>query len=121
MREVWDDNAYGVPIIPQKADYLKYYKPTSPGLRHKVIPICESFLNLQHKALSFTKIDNAGRNNTGKITVRHKGGRHKARVRIVDKSGNCGSYSVSTVLGISYDPYKSARLALCTTNKHLLF
>lgn len=52
-----------------------------------------------------------GRNNTGRITVRHRGGGHKRRYRIIDFKRNKFD-SVAEVLTIEYDPNRSARIAL---------
>lgn len=103
-------------FAPFKPDFLKYFKPTTPGLRHKIAAKSGSLINIRVKALSLAKKSNAGRNHTGKITVRHRGGGHKKRIRIIDFSGNIGAYSKTTVLGIVYDPIRTTRLALCTTN-----
>ena len=105
-------------LEPYKPDYIKYYKPITPGVRHKVSPKSGSLLNIKVKALSIEKKAKAGRNHTGKITVRHRGGGHKRRIRIIDYNGNIGAYSKTKVLAICYDPQRTTRLALCTNQKH---
>jgi large subunit ribosomal protein L2 len=66
-----------------------------------------------HKALLLPKKSTAGRNNTGKVTARHKGGGHKQHIRIIDfkrnKLGVPGKVST-----IEYDPNRNARIALVT-------
>ena len=54
----------------------------------------------------------AGRNNQGKITVRHHGGGNKQKYRIIDFKRNSKDGIVATVVGIEYDPNRSANIAL---------
>ena len=91
---------------------IKQYKPTSPGRRgatgHSFNEITRS---KPEKSLVFPKKRQAGRNNQGKITVRHRGGGAKKRLRIIDfrrdKLGVPGKIAT-----IEYDPNRSARIAL---------
>jgi large subunit ribosomal protein L2 len=91
---------------------IKQYKPTSPGRRgatgHSFNEITRS---KPEKSLLLPKKRQAGRNNQGKITVRHRGGGAKKRLRIIDfrrdKLGVPGK-----VATIEYDPNRSARIAL---------
>jgi len=93
---------------------IKLYKPTSPGRRdmsgHTFDEITRS---RPEKSLLAPMRSRAGRNNQGRITVRHRGGGHKQRYRIIDfKREKLGIPArVST---IEYDPNRSARIALLT-------
>ncbi len=90
---------------------LKAYKPTSPGRRNT---IADDFADITkkkpEKSLLAPLTKKGGRNNRGRVTVRHRGGGHKRRYRLVDfrrdKSGE------ALVLGIEYDPNRTARIAL---------
>jgi large subunit ribosomal protein L2 len=90
---------------------LKEYKPTSPGRRNT---IADDFSDITkskpEKALLAPLRSRGGRNHHGRVTVRHQGGGHKRRYRIVDfkrdKSGE------ATVIAIEYDPNRTARIAL---------
>ena len=87
-------------------------KPTSPGRRF-VVSVVDKDL---HKgkpfaALTASKNRISGRNNRGKITVRHRGGGHKQRYRIIDFKRNKDDVP-ATVERIEYDPNRSANIAL---------
>jgi large subunit ribosomal protein L2 len=91
---------------------IKKYKPTSPGRRGMSGYTFEEITkDKPEKALLLPLKKKAGRNNRGKITVRHRGGGAKRRLRIIDfkrdKPGVPGR-----VAAIEYDPNRSARLAL---------
>jgi large subunit ribosomal protein L2 len=64
------------------------------------------------KSLLVTKKSQAGRNNQGKITIRHRGGGVKQKYRLIDFRMASGTYEVKT---IEYDPNRSARIALCAS------
>ena len=87
-------------------------KPTSPGRRF-VVRITEPEL---HKGAPYAplvekKTKNGGRNNTGRITTRHRGGGHRQRYRVIDfKRDKDGVKGV--VERIEYDPNRSAHIAL---------
>ena len=87
-------------------------KPTSPGRRF-VVSIVHDDLHKgkPHQALLEKKAKNGGRNNAGRITVRHQGGGHKKHYRLVDfkrdKDGIAG-----TVERLEYDPNRTAHIAL---------
>ncbi len=87
------------------------YKPTTPGRRGMTVASFDEVTKFTpEKSLIVIKKKNAGRNNTGKITVRHHGGGNKVKYRIVDfKRQNEGA---ATVIGIEYDPNRSAYIAL---------
>lgn len=87
-------------------------KPTSAGRRHLVKVVNQEL----HKGAPYApllekKNRNAGRNNAGRITVRHKGGGHKQHYRIVDFKRNKDGI-VAVVERLEYDPNRSANIAL---------
>ncbi len=91
---------------------VKSYKPTSAGRRNMTgHSFAEITRKKPHKPLTRALRKNAGRNNSGRITVRHRGGGHKRRYRMVDfRRGK--SDCRATVLSIEYDPNRSAHIAL---------
>lgn len=93
---------------------VKLYKPTSPGRRGMSVSAFEEITRTTpEKSLLAPLKQKAGRNNQGRITVRHRGGGHKQRYRIIDfkrdKHGIPG-----TVSSVEYDPNRTARIALIT-------
>jgi large subunit ribosomal protein L2 len=91
---------------------VKQYKPTSPGRRGASgYTFDEITRKRPEKSLVGPLTKNAGRNNQGRISVRHRGGGHKRRLRVIDfrrdKTGVPGK-----VASIEYDPNRSARIAL---------
>ena len=91
---------------------LRAHKPTSPGRRNSVTSdFSEITKSSPEKSLLAPLTKKGGRNNRGRITVRHRGGGHKRRYRIVDFA-RAASKSEATVLAIEYDPNRSARIAL---------
>jgi large subunit ribosomal protein L2 len=91
----------------------KKYKPTSPGRRFMSVSTFEDITKGKkpEKALMVKLDKNAGRNNSGSITVRHQGGGHKKQYRIVDFKRNKIAIP-GKVAAIEYDPNRSSRLAL---------
>ena len=89
----------------------KKYKPTTPSRRHMTVPTFEEITKFTpEKSLVVIKKKFAGRNSYGRITVRHKGGGNKLKYRIIDfKRQNTAP---ATVIGIEYDPNRSAYIAL---------
>ena len=89
----------------------KKYKPTTPSRRHMTVPTFEEITKFTpEKSLVVIKKKFAGRNSYGRITVRHKGGGNKIKYRIIDfKRAN---NAPATVIGIEYDPNRSAYIAL---------
>ena len=87
------------------------YKPTTPGRRNMTVPSFEEITKFSpEKSLIVTKKKHAGRNSYGRITVRHRGGGNKVKNRSIDfKRQNANA---STVLGIEYDPNRTAYIAL---------
>lgn len=91
---------------------IKRYKPTSPGRRFtSVSDFSEVTKKEPEKGLLAPINYKAGRNNKGRITTRHKGGRVKRRYRIVDFRRDKDNVPAK-VVAIEYDPNRSARLAL---------
>ncbi|MGD9116940.1 MAG: 50S ribosomal protein L2 [Dehalococcoidia bacterium] len=91
---------------------LKQYRPTSPGRRGMTGSSFEEITKAKpEKSLLAPKKRRAGRSNQGKITVRHRGGGAKRRLRILDfKRDKLGV--PGRVAAIEYDPNRSARIAL---------
>jgi large subunit ribosomal protein L2 len=87
-------------------------KPTSPG-RRGVVKVVHKHLHkgAPHAALLEPQIQNAGRNNNGHITIRHKGGGHKHHYRVVDFVRNKDGIPAK-VERIEYDPNRTAHIAL---------
>ena len=93
---------------------IKKYKPTSPGLRGMTVSTFEEITATKpEKSLTETLKKNAGRNNRGKITVRHQGGGTRLKYRIIDFKRNKDDIP-ATVTTIEYDPGRSANIALVT-------
>lgn len=87
------------------------YKPMTPGRRNMSVPTFEEITKtVPEKSLVRILKKNAGRNNTGRITVRHRGGGNKRKYRIIDfKRLNTEE---ATVIAIEYDPNRTAYIAL---------
>jgi len=87
-------------------------KPTSAGRRAMVKVVnADLYKGRPHAALVEKQSKNAGRNNSGRITVRHQGGGHKQHYRLVDFRRNKDGI-VARVERIEYDPNRSANIAL---------
>jgi len=87
-------------------------KPTSPGRRFVVeVKSRELHRGAPHRALLEKKSKHGGRNNNGRITVRHQGGGHKQHYRVVDFKRRKDGVP-ATVERLEYDPNRSANLAL---------
>ena len=90
----------------------KVYKPTTPARRQMTVPgFDEITKKTPEKSLVTVLKKNAGRNNTGKITVRHRGGGNKKKYRIIDFKKNIVDVPAK-VIGIEYDPNRTAYIAL---------
>ncbi|MDO8669149.1 MAG: 50S ribosomal protein L2 [Candidatus Buchananbacteria bacterium] len=91
---------------------VKIYKPTSPSRRHtSVLTSYDITTSKPHKQLIVSGKNMAGRNNQGKITVRHQGGGNKKKVRIIDYKMD--KFDIpATVATIEYDPNRNCRIAL---------
>ena len=93
---------------------IKTYKPTTNGRRGmSVIVNDEITKTTPEKSLVVTLKKNGGRNNQGKVTVRHRGGGEKRKYRIIDFKRNKDGV-VATVTAIEYDPNRTANIALIT-------
>ena len=91
---------------------IKNYKPTTPGRRKMSTLVNEEITtSTPEKSLTVTIKKNAGRNNQGKITVRHQGGGAKRKYRIIDFKRNKLNVP-GTVASIEYDPNRTANIAL---------
>ena len=92
---------------------IKTFKPTTPSRRHMTV---SAFEGIDKKAkpersLVESQKKHAGRNNTGKITVRHHGGGNRTKYRVIDFKRN--KFGVpATVKTLEYDPNRSAFIAL---------
>ena len=91
---------------------IKHFRPITPGQRKKSTLVNEELTKTApEKSLLVIKKKNAGRNNQGKITVRHQGGGVKRKYRLIDfKRRKDGVTAV--VASIEYDPNRSANVAL---------
>ena len=90
---------------------VKIYKPTTPGRRNMSV---QSFAELTKKAPEKSLLEplkkHSGRNNTGRITVRHHGGGNRRKYRVIDfKRAN---ENPATVIALEYDPNRTANIAL---------
>ena len=91
---------------------IKTFKPTTPGRRKMTALVnAEITKTTPEKSLTFTLKKNSGRNNSGKITVRHQGGGVKRKYRIIDFKRNKLNVP-GKVASIEYDPNRSANIAL---------
>ncbi|ANZ95044.1 MULTISPECIES: 50S ribosomal protein L2 [Brochothrix] len=91
---------------------IRKYKPTTNGRRNMTsLDFAEITTNKPEKSLLQSKFRQAGRNNQGKITVRHHGGGHKKQYRIIDFKRNKDGIP-GRVATIEYDPNRTANIAL---------
>src|SRR5574344_1921783 len=91
---------------------IRVYKPMTAGTRQRSVLTSEEITKkAPEKSLTVTKKKTAGRNNQGKITVRHRGGGVKRKYRIVDFKRKKDGIP-ATVIGIEYDPNRTANIAL---------
>src|ERR1700745_3329265 len=91
---------------------LKTFRPTTPSNRYKQWPSFDEITKHEpERALTEARKKSGGRNNTGRITVRHIGGGHKQRYRLVDFKRTRHN-EAAKVVAIEYDPIRTARLAL---------
>jgi len=91
---------------------VKKYKPTSPGMRDRTgYGFEEITKDKPERSLVIEKRKRGGRNVQGRITVRHRGGGHRRKIRIVDFKRNKRGIP-ARVAAIEYDPNRTARLAL---------
>ena len=91
---------------------IRNYKPTTPGRRKMSALVNEEITtSTPEKSLTVTLKKNSGRNNQGRITVRHHGGGEKRKYRIIDFKRNKVNVP-GTVATIEYDPNRTANIAL---------
>ena len=91
---------------------IKSFNPYTPSRRSMTVSTFEEITTSKpHRPLVEQLQQHAGRNNTGKTTVRHQGGGHKRQYRIIDFKRNKDSVPAK-VATIEYDPNRSARIAL---------
>ncbi|KAL5606153.1 hypothetical protein BROUX41_006079 [Berkeleyomyces rouxiae] len=99
----------------KESAFMRTYKPTSPGIRHLKRPINDHlWKGRPYLPLTFPKKGHGkgGRNNTGRVTVRHRGGGAKRRIRTVDfDRWRPGPHTVDR---IEHDPGRSGHIALIT-------
>ncbi len=102
------DKLKGVTIVG-----IKTYNPYTPSRRNMTgLDFSEITKDTPEKSLVVSLKKNAGRNNQGKITVRHHGGGSRRKYRIIDFKRNKKDGIPATVIGIEYDPNRTANIAL---------
>ena len=91
---------------------IKKYKPTSPARRFMSVSTFSEITKYSpEKSLLETNSKTGGRNNTGRITVRHIGGGNRTKYRVIDFKRNKDGIPAK-VVGIEFDPNRSANIAL---------
>lgn len=91
---------------------IKTYKPTSPARRsYTTASFAEVTKSTPEKSLLVSRSNKAGRNNQGKISVRHRGGGNRTKIRVIDFKRNKDNIPAK-VASIEYDPNRSAYIAL---------
>ncbi len=91
---------------------IKSFKPVTPSLRNTTMLTNEEVTKKSpEKSLLTVVKKNAGRNNQGKITVRHQGGGSRRKYRVIDFKRNKVDME-ATVIAIEYDPNRTANIAL---------
>ena len=95
---------------------IRLYKPYTPGTRNRALSSFDEITKLTpEKSLIRKNFRNKGRNNRGIITIRHRGGGHKKRYRLIDFKRN--KYDTEGVItSIEYDPNRNARISLIHYN-----
>lgn len=99
---------------------MRTYKPRTPGVRHLKRPINDHlYMGRVHIPLTFARKGQhiGGRNNTGQVVVRHRGGGHKRRIRTIDFDRLDGGKHL--VERIEHDPGRSAHIALLSRPRNL--
>jgi large subunit ribosomal protein L2 len=92
---------------------IRKYKPTTPGRRgSSVADFVEITRSTPEKSLVRPLHSKGGRNNAGRVTVRHQGGGHKRAYRVVDFRRHDKDGVPAKVAHIEYDPNRTARIAL---------
>ena len=92
---------------------IKKYNPYTPSRRQMTgLDFAAVTKKTPEKSLTVSLKKNAGRNNQGKITVRHQGGGVRRKYRIIDYKRNSKDGIAAKVIGIEYDPNRTANIAL---------
>ena len=92
---------------------MKHFRAYTPSRRNMTVSTFEEITKkTPEKSLLSKKKEKAGRNSYGRITVRHQGGGNRQKYRIIDFKRNSKDDMVATVIGIEYDPNRSANIAL---------
>src|SRR5271156_6132313 len=91
---------------------IKTFRPITPTLRFQTKLVNDDITTSEpHKPLLAVKPRTGGRNNMGKLVIRHQGGGHKQKLRMIDFKRD--KYGIpATVATIEYDPNRSSRIAL---------
>ncbi|KAF8167203.1 translation protein SH3-like domain-containing protein [Crassisporium funariophilum] len=113
VTEIWQNTKTSEvgEALSRTKDLYKTYKPVSPGIRHLRRPLnLHLYEGRPVRTLTVARRKNGGRNQHGHITVRHRGGGHKQRIRILDYKREASG--VHDVVRIEYDPGRSAHIAL---------
>jgi large subunit ribosomal protein L2 len=91
---------------------IKSFKPTSPSRRNMTVSTFEEITRtVPERSLVKPLTNKAGRNNDGRLSVRHQGGGHKRMFRVIDFKRNKDGIP-ARVASIEYDPNRSANIAL---------
>ncbi|KAF8893725.1 translation protein SH3-like domain-containing protein [Gymnopilus junonius] len=113
VTEIWKNtksSELGAALARTK-DLYKTYKPITPSIRHLRRPLNPHlYAGRPLRSLTLPKRKNGGRNGHGIITVRHRGGGHKQRIRLIDYKREAPG--IHDVVRIEYDPNRSAHIAL---------
>ena len=92
---------------------IKKYNPYTPSRRQMTgLDFAAVTKKTPEKSLTESLKKNAGRNNQGKITVRHQGGGVRRKYRLIDFKRNTKDGIVAKVIGVEYDPNRTANIAL---------
>lgn len=92
---------------------IKTYNPYTPSRRNMTgSDFAEITKKTPEKSLVVSLKKNSGRNNQGKITVRHRGGGNRRKYRVIDFKRNSKDGIPAKVIGIEYDPNRTANIAL---------
>lgn len=111
--EIWKNstNTEAQAAFARTEALYKTYKPVTPGIRHLKRPLNEHLWpGRPVRELTAARRKRGGRNSHGVITVRHRGGGHRQRIRIIDFSRM--EPGVHDIVRIEYDPGRSAHIAL---------
>jgi large subunit ribosomal protein L2 len=91
---------------------LKTYRPTTPSMRHTTLPTFEEITkDKPERSLTVSHKSQAGRNSAGRISIRHRGGGHRRKLRLIDFKRDKHGIPAK-VAAIEYDPNRSSRIAL---------